>query len=99
MTHPTNDERASYAATALNAFRDRIGYDDEDTSMLDLITDLGHLARSYELDFLRIVAKAVSTWAYERKHPDGAGPSPQVTITIEGRKPTLAWSARDMGGP
>jgi len=99
MSRPTNRQRAAYAVAALKAFRHQTGDDDERTLILDLIADLGHRAARRRLDFLRIVAQAVSAWMYERSDPDGAGPSPQVTITIEARKPTLAWSAQDMGGP
>jgi len=84
-------QRVRSASTALNAFRHQVGEDDERTLMLDLIADLGHLAARRRLDFLQIAAQAVSAWAYERKSADGAGPSPQVTITVEGRRPKYAW--------
>ncbi len=95
---PTNEQRAGWAQMALNTFRHQVGNDDDATLILDLITDLGHLARRRDLDFVGITARAVSVWSYERRHPGGVGASPQVTITINGRKPKLAWSARDMKG-
>jgi len=97
MTHPSNDQRAGWARMALNTFRYQVGEDDDRTLILDLITDLGHLAHRRRIDFVSLVAEAVSVWAYERKHPDGTGASPQVTLTIQGRRPRYAWGER--GGP
>ena len=98
MSRAIIEQRVRSASMALDTFRHQAGEDDERTLMLDLIADLGHLAASRRLDFLKIVAQAVSAWAYERKHSDGADPSPQVTITIEGRKPKRAWPTEVMGG-
>jgi hypothetical protein len=95
MSVPSNDRRASYAATALAAFRRRAGDDDDWTSICDLMVDLGHLAKSCGLDFAALAARAVSVWAYERRHPDGSGKCPQVTIAIAGRRPRHAWSTKD----
>ena len=69
MTHPTNEKRAAWARLALDTFRNQVGEDDDATLILDLITDLGHLARARGIDFVALVARAVSVWAYERKHP------------------------------
>ena len=96
--NPSNEQRAGWAQVALDAFRQRVGRDDDATSILDLISDLGHLARTRELDFVAIAARAVSVWAYERRYPNGMGASPQVAITVGNRKPKHAWSAKDMGG-
>ena len=95
MTHPSNDQRAQWAQTALNTFRYQVGEDDDATLILDLITDLGHLASKHRMDFLGLAAQAISVWAYERKHPDGAGESPQVTITIAGQGPKRAWRRKE----
>jgi len=95
MTHPTNDQRAACAQMALNTFRTQVGEDDDATLILDLTTDLGHLACMRRIDFVALVAKAVSVWAYERKHPDGLGASPQVAITVAGRRPTYAWRRKE----
>lgn len=97
MTHPSNDQRAGWARMALNTFRTQAGNDDDATLILDLITDLGHLADMRRIEFPSLVARAVSVWAYERRHPDGAGASPQVTLTIQGRRPRYAWGEK--GGP
>ena len=59
MSQTVNERRAGDAAVALEAFRDHVATDDERTSMLDLITDLGHLARRCDLDFVQLVAQAV----------------------------------------
>ena len=93
MSQSTNHYRASYAATALEAFRERVGDDDEWTSICDLIVDLGHLAKASRLDFVRIAARAISVWAYERRDPDGCGECPQVTVIVAGRRPKRAWPA------
>jgi len=96
MTHPTNDQRAGWARMALNTFRYQVGEDDDRTLILDLITDLGHLAHRRRIDFVSLVARAVSVWAYECKDPDGIGASPQVTVSIAGHRPKRAW--RGEGG-
>ena len=97
MIRGPNSGRAQLAATALQAFRDEAGDDgDERTLMLDLIADLGHLATTRRFDFTRMIAKAVSVWAYERKDPNGIGASPQVTVTIQGHRPKRTW--RGKGG-
>jgi hypothetical protein len=95
MSQHFNPLRARSAAAALEAFRKYDGHDDDRSSILDLITDLGHLACQCDLDFVQLVAQAVSVWAYERRHPDGAGASPQVTVTIAGRRPRCAWTRKD----
>jgi hypothetical protein len=95
MSQHLNLLRARSAAAALEAFRKYDGHDDDRTSILDLITDLGHLARHYKIDFVQLVAHAVSVWAYECRDPDGAGASPQVTVTIAGRRPKCAWHRKD----
>jgi len=95
MTHPTNEKRAAWARLALDTFRSQVGDDDDRTLILDLITDLGHLAQSRRIDFVKLVARAVSVWAYERKHPDGVGASPQAAIAIAGRQPKYAWRRKE----
>jgi hypothetical protein len=94
MTRGLNTGRARLAATALKAFAEASGGGDGRTVMLDLIADLGHLASRRGYDFPYTVAKAVSLWAEERKRPDSIDRCPQVTITIEGRRPKRAWPER-----
>jgi hypothetical protein len=96
MTDPTNHQRADWAASALVSFQYycwQRGEDDR-TLITDLVTDLGHLATERKIDFVEIAAQALSHWAYERKHPNGLGPMPQVCITVEARPPKFAWPAR-----
>jgi hypothetical protein len=45
---------------------------------------------------VRVVARALSTWADECKHAEGIGPGPQVTIFIAGRPAAYAWSQREI---
>ena len=91
MTHPTNVQRRRLAATALKAIAKQAPWCDEQMLMLYLITDLGHLATSRKLDFVRMVGKAISVWFHEYKNSRGR-PSPQVTVTIAGRRPKCAWT-------
>jgi len=91
MTHSTNEQRGRLAATALKAIARKAPWCDEQMLILDLITDLGHLAASRKYDFVRMAAKAVSVWFHEHKKVHGR-PSPQVTITIAGRRPKCAWT-------
>jgi hypothetical protein len=96
MSHVTNFQRAHWAAVALEAFRDQVGRDDDETSIHDLTADLGHYCALNELDFVRIVANAISCWCIERAHPHEnqamIGPGPEVSIIIPGRKhPMRAW--------
>ena len=100
MSHPTIRQRAGWAAKAIAAFRAKVGDDDTATLIQDLIADLGHLASSENLNFPRIAARGISTWAYERREPNGDGPNPQVRIIIAGRRlATHAWSLRQMRKP
>ena len=100
MSHFTNRQRVGWAASALAAFRVEVGDDDNATLIQDLIADLGHLANSENLNFPRIAARGISTWAYERREPNGDDPNPQVSIIIAGRRlATHAWTLRQMGKP
>lgn len=92
MSSVTNKERASSAALALDAFRQCVGDDDDNELIQDLICNLGHLASDAKLDFVSLTARAVSNWTYERRHPNGLGASPQVTIAIAGRRAKCAWT-------
>ena len=96
MRGDANARHAARASEALATYRKRAGREDSATSICDLITDLGHLAQSPNLDFVGLVARAVSIWAYERRLPDGAGAGPQVIVTIAGRKPKPAWPRKDV---
>jgi hypothetical protein len=92
----TNRDRAAWAEYALTAFSSQTGADLGRDAVHDLIADLGHYAVTRRLDFAKIVALAVSTWAYERKHADDIGSCPQVAISIAGH-PTK-YAHRQKGG-
>jgi hypothetical protein len=60
--------------------REQVGMDDDETSIHDLITDLGHYCALHDRDFLTITARAISCWCLEQSDPDGMnlGPGPDV---------------------
>jgi hypothetical protein len=96
MTLGLNHTRAGWAGRALDTYRRQVGDNDDATLIVDLITDLGHLARQRKLDFVHQAARALSVWDYECASPDGIDPGPHVSITIAGRRPKYAW--RERGG-
>jgi hypothetical protein len=91
MSIQHNADRATWAEAALRTFCCEVGVDDECDAVHDLIADLGHYCSQHKLDFVSITARALSVWANECQQPDGTGASPQVTVTIAGRRPKLAW--------
>lgn len=95
---PSNPDRADWAEYALTAFSSQTGADCDMYAVHDLIADLGHYCSRHRLDFVSIAARAISAWAYERKHPNGLGSSPQVTVAIEGRASKRAWRTK-VGAP
>jgi hypothetical protein len=98
MRFTLNQKRAGWAQSALDRFRQQVGDDDEASLILDLITDLGHLAQRHQLDFLRLPARAISVWTAEAREPDGIDPGPQVSISVPGRRPVYANAPRKTGG-
>lgn len=55
----TNDQRADNAQAALDAYGDARGENDTaETDMIDLISDLGHLARREGIDFRKVLLNA-----------------------------------------
>jgi hypothetical protein len=62
-----NRERARSAGKALDRYHQAAGDDRARTLILDLIADLGHLARVSKLDFVRIAAQALSVWRKSRR--------------------------------
>jgi hypothetical protein len=85
-----NRDRVAWAEYALTAFSSQTGAELGSEALHDLIADLGHYATRHRIDFLKITARAISTWADERRHPDGIGDGPRVTITVEDRRPKRA---------
>jgi hypothetical protein len=96
VSAPLNRRRAAWAEYAVTAFSSQTGADGGIAALHDLIADLGHYAIRQRLDFVRVVARALSTWADECKHAEGIGPGPQVTIAIAGRPPAYAWRQREI---
>ena len=86
MTRVTNFQRAHWAAVAIEAFRDQVGTDDDLSSIHDLIADLGHYCALNDLDFIGVIAQAISCWAAERADPTGTSieAGPNVSIVFPG---------------
>jgi hypothetical protein len=82
--HSFNRNRAGWAAVAVTAFRHETGItDDDETAILDLISDLGHLADKLNIDFIALVSRALSYWRLEQKFPNSIEAGPSVHIVIE----------------
>ncbi|MFN4278290.1 MAG: hypothetical protein ACK4FJ_18510 [Ferrovibrio sp.] len=62
-----NGHRADWAAAALDAFRDRVGLEGEEPSLIlqDLLTDLMHWSARTSVDFGAAMQKARSVYAEE----------------------------------
>lgn len=82
MSRAINTERACWANVALVAFQGAINKPDCETALVDLIADLGHLAKKRKLDFLAILRRGIRAWAYEEWDPDEQGAPPLVAICI-----------------
>lgn len=82
MSRTLNSERAGWAATALVVFQRTINETDTETAIVDLIADLGHLAKKHKLDYIEILRRAIRAWAYEERDPRELGTSPSVSIRI-----------------
>jgi hypothetical protein len=85
MTRVTNFKCAHWAAVAIEAFRSQVGSDDDNTSIHDLIADLGHYCSLRQLDFIRLCADAISCWQAELADPSDetieAGPEVSIRRT------------------
>lgn len=82
MSRAINTQRAGWAAAALTVFQRTINEREVETAIVDLIADLGHLAKKYKLDYLAILKRGIRAWAYEERDPSERGPSPSVSIRI-----------------
>ena len=100
---PSNEDRADWALTALNAFAAETGQtadigggDDDIASVIgDLLCDLGHLCDRHGIDFHSKVVNAVATHASEKLPgmEDHLGPEPAVTLEIGWREgEAYAWT-------
>ncbi len=52
MSRALNSERAGWAAAGLTVFQQTTGEADIETAMVDLVADLGHLAKKYKLNYI-----------------------------------------------
>ena len=82
MIRTINSERACWANVALVAFQRTVNESDCETALVDLIADLGHLAKKRTLDYLAILHRGIRAWAYEERDPDEQGASPSVATRI-----------------
>ncbi len=82
MSRALNSERAGWAAAGLTVFQQTTGEADIETAMVDLVADLGHLAKKYKLNYIEILRRAIRAWAYEERDPRELGTSPPVSIRI-----------------
>lgn len=82
MSRAINTQRAGWAAAALTAFQRTVGESDIETAMVDLIADLGHLARTHRLGYVEILRRGIRAWAYEEHDPNERNASPSVAIRI-----------------
>ena len=82
MSRAFNAQRAGWAAAALTLYQRTLGECDIETAMVDLIADLGHLAKKHKLGYIAILKRGIRAWAYEERDPYERGPSPSVGIRI-----------------
>jgi len=69
------------ARQAIAACRYDPGHDRE-TSIKDLLVDLGHLSDLEGIDFVELLKKALNSWAVERIDPASVAEGPVVEIYI-----------------
>ena len=81
MPKPLNQEHADGARKAIAAC-DFDPAQDLETSIKDLLVDLGHLCDTEGLDFVERIKKALNTWAVERIDPTSVAEGPTVEIHI-----------------
>ena len=81
MPKPLNQDHADSARNAIAAC-DFDPQQDLDTSVKDLLVDLGHLCDAENIDFVERIKKALNTWSVERIDPESVAEGPVVEITI-----------------
>ena len=94
MSRAENKLRAGWAAAGLAAFQSTVNEWDCETAIVDLIADLGHLAKTHKLDYLAILRRGIRAWAYEEREPNDLGRSPPVSILIGTTRPDLCTAHR-----
>lgn len=85
-----NDDRAAWAGKVLLIFARMTGLDPEEEKeegVGDLITNIGHYCDRKGLDFIPLVASAISLWDVEKREdeagePDAMYPQKEVTIKL-----------------
>lgn len=82
MSRALNTQRVGWAAAGLTVFQRTTREFDIETSIVDLIADLGHLAKTHTLDFIEILRRGIRAWAYEKCDLNELGASPSVSIGI-----------------
>ena len=87
MTKSHQDIHAGAARKALDAYQSET--QDLATRIADLVTDIGHLCMTENLDFLAALRSGIRHWAVERIDPNStlSGPSVEITISVEGLPP------------
>jgi hypothetical protein len=100
MTESNHDLHADDARRALEAYKAEASKDLE-TSIAELIADIGHLCMLEQIDFLAALNNGIRRWAVERVNPRGTRPGPtvEITITVQGLAPQPKPKARDPAKP
>ena len=89
MTKSHQEIHADAARKVLDAYRSDNPDEDLATRIADLVTDIGHLCMTENLDFLGLLRSGIRHWAVERIDPNSTlpGPSVEITISVEGLPP------------
>lgn len=98
MSRALNTQRAGWAASGLTVYQRTTGETDFETAIVDLIADLGHLAKKHKLDFIEVLRRAIGAWAYEVRDPKELGKRPSVNIRIGALRPYLRANKRNSKG-
>ncbi len=98
MSRALNTQRAGWAASGLTVFQRTIGELDNETAIVDLIADLGHLAKKHNLDYMEILRRGIRAWAYEERDPNELGTLPSVSIRIGLIRPRPSQLRATKGG-
>ena len=87
---PDNSDRAEWAGNAIAVFCEETGLDEEvetREAVSDLICNLGHYCDLRKIDFLAVVAGAISVWDAEKREEEddmvgGLFPERKVLISL-----------------
>lgn len=78
----TNLERAIIARVTLDAFIAQTDDDGIESTITDLVADLGHLCDLKKLNFQTLVARAVNHWEVERTEAGGNNPRRMKAVGV-----------------